>query len=200
MLARLRGYRWIVQGEEHKRALNSIMSRRSHAASPPPARGRESHGLRRAVSCRCRAMGGWTRQERLCQQLPSLPRSCARRAHLLGWPASLLFARLGALLLRSLGWGWLCFGLLLGVLAATLFWGRVLARRPCPPAWVVAASELLACVEAGGERELAELAASLDQSPTTLLCALPHAHAPSPPHPSARPARTAHHSTAPRTR
>ena len=45
---------------------------------------------------------------------------------------------------------------------ATLFRGRVLPRRPCSLVWVMAASELLDCIEAGGERELAELAASLD--------------------------------------
>ena len=50
------------------------------------------------------------------------------------------------------------------------FWARSLARPVCAPAWTVAASELLACVAAGGEQELAELAASLGQTPTDLLC------------------------------
>ncbi|CAE7877636.1 unnamed protein product [Symbiodinium microadriaticum] len=72
----------------------------------------------------------------------------------------------------SVCWGWLCLGVLLGACLVALLWGRSRARSARPPAWIEAASELLACVAAGGERELADLAASLGQSPTDLLCAL----------------------------
>ena len=72
----------------------------------------------------------------------------------------------------SVCWGWLCLGVLLGACLVALLWGRSRARSARPPAWIEAASELLACVAAGGERELSDLAASLGQSPTDLLCAL----------------------------
>ena len=91
----------------------------------------------------------------------------------------------------SVCWGWLCLGVLLGAFLVGLLWGRSRARTARPPAWIEAASELLACVAAGGERELAELAASLGQSPTDLLCALlqqaTESHAPHAPLGRARP-------------
>ena len=118
--------------------------------------------------------------------------SCARRSPPLGWRASLLFSRLGALLL------------VLGLVVLRVAAGRA-GRDALLKTGAGAPADMGGgCIGAGGERELAELAASLDQSPTTLLCALlqqameSHAHAPSPPHPSTRPARTARHRTAPR--
>ena len=102
----------------------------------------------------------------------------------------------------SVCWGWLCLGVLLGAFLVGLLWGRSRARTARPPAWIEAASELLACVAAGGERELAELAASLGQSPTDLLCALlqqateshaPHAPGPRAPAPPSWHARRSTH-------
>ena len=63
---------------------------------------------------------------------------------------------------------------LLGALLVALLWSRSRsqARAVRPPAWIEAVSELLACVAAGGEQELAELEASLGQSLTDLVCAV----------------------------
>ena len=69
-------------------------------------------------------------------------------------------------------WGWLCAGLLLGVFGAFLLWGRVSTRHGPPPAWSVAASELLHCMAVGGETELQALAEAAGQTPTELLCGI----------------------------
>ncbi|CAE7744407.1 unnamed protein product [Symbiodinium sp. CCMP2592] len=76
----------------------------------------------------------------------------------------------------------------LGALAVFLLWGRAAWRRSPPPVWTLVASELLGCLEAGGERELEALAAEVGQTPTELLgkvlreATLPHAsQLPSPP-------------------
>ena len=51
-------------------------------------------------------------------------------------------------------WGWLCVGLLLGVLGTGLLWLRVATHRRPPPAWSVAASETLRC---GGRNRVASI-------------------------------------------
>ena len=69
-------------------------------------------------------------------------------------------------------WGWLCVGLLLGVLGTGLLWLRVATHRRPPPAWSVAASETLRCMAVGGETELQALAEAAGQTPTELLCSI----------------------------
>ena len=71
-------------------------------------------------------------------------------------------------------WGWLCLGVLLGAAAVLVLWARFFWKSAPTPAWATAASELLACIAAGGESELADLAAAAGQSPTELLSRVLH--------------------------
>ena len=83
----------------------------------------------------------------------------------------------------SLCWGWFWAGALAAGLAAVLLWLRAAGGRgrSPPPAWAEAAAELLGCMSADGEEELATLARATGQSPAELLChvlreaAAPHA-------------------------
>ena len=65
-------------------------------------------------------------------------------------------------------------GVLLGAAAVLALWARFFRKSAPTPAWATAASELLACIAAGGEAELADLAAAAGQSPTELLSRVLH--------------------------
>ncbi|CAE7767260.1 unnamed protein product [Symbiodinium sp. CCMP2592] len=71
-------------------------------------------------------------------------------------------------------WGWLCVGVLLGGLLVGACWAYGVAQRSASPAWTAAAEEILRCVAAGGEQELAMLAEAAGQSPAELLCRVLH--------------------------